>query len=145
MHEIIKNVITSGRFELTDILKKIDTIWIQGDITDQEKEELVTLAREKANPIDSYAPLQKQIELAFNEITKLKDRVSKLEIVGTVQPEPEPVEEYTEYKQPTGAHDAYYKDDKITFNGERFTCIAPEGVAVVWDPTQYPAYWEKAE
>lgn len=142
MYEIIKNVINSGRFELTDLMKKIDTIWIQGDITEEEKTELITLAREKADPSDSYAPLQEQIELAFSEIAGLKDRVTKLETGSEPLPQPEPVE-YPEYKQPTGAHDAYHKDDKVTFNGERYICIAPEGVAVVWSPTDYPAYWQK--
>lgn len=144
MYDVIKNVIESGRFELTDILKKIDTIWLQSDITDEQKTELVALAREKAEPSDSYATLQEQIENAFKEISDLKDRVSTLENGGGTEPEPEP-DEYPEYKQPTGAHDAYHKDDKITYNGVRYICIAPDGVAVVWNPDVYPAYWQKVE
>jgi hypothetical protein len=35
MYDIIKNVITSGSYELTDILKKIDTIWLQGTLTEE--------------------------------------------------------------------------------------------------------------
>lgn len=35
--------------ELINIMKKIDTIWIQSDITDEERTNLITLAREKAN------------------------------------------------------------------------------------------------
>lgn len=142
MYEIIENVIKEGRYELSDILKKIDTKWFQGELTDEEKTELVKLAQEQAKPEDSYAPLQEQIELAFREIAGLKDRVTKLETGSEPLPQPEQ-EEYPEYKQPTGAHDAYHKDDKVTFNGERYICIAPEGVAVVWDPVTYPAYWKK--
>lgn len=144
MYDVIKNVIESGRFELSDILKKIDTIWLQGDITDEQKTELITLAREKANPTNSYAPLQEQIEKAFAEISALTDRVIKLENGGVTPPDPDP-EEYPEYKQPTGAHDAYHRGDKITFNGERYVCVAPDGVAVVWSPSEYPAYWQKVE
>lgn len=33
MYNIIKSVIESGRYELTDMLEKIDVIWIQGGIT----------------------------------------------------------------------------------------------------------------
>lgn len=58
--------------------------------------------------------------------------------------EPE-VDEYPEWKQPTGAHDAYHRGDKITFNGKKYECIAPEGVAVVWDPVTYPAYWQEVK
>lgn len=59
------------------------------------------------------------------------------------EPEPEPEEEYPAWKQPTGAHDAYYKDDKMTFtDGNKYICIAPEGVACVWSPVEYPTYWQ---
>lgn len=142
MYKTIKDVIVSGRFELSELLKKIDTFWLQGDITDTEREELVNLAREKANPSDSYAPLQKQIDRAFEEIEKLKKDVEILKNDG-VEPEPPTEDEYPEYVQPTGGHDAYHKDDKITFEGERYICIAPAGVAVVWSPRDYPEYWKK--
>lgn len=58
--------------------------------------------------------------------------------------EPE-VDEYPEWKQPTGAHDAYYKGDRVTFEGAKYICIAPDGVACTWSPVQYPTYWEKVE
>lgn len=141
MYDVLKNVIESGRYELVDILKKIDTIWIQGDITDDEKTELVKLSQDKANPENSYAPLQEQIDEAFKQIKDLATRVTKLE----TGEEPEPGEEYPEYKQPTGSHDAYYKDDKVTFEGKKYVCIAPEGVSCVWSPTEYPAYWRLVE
>lgn len=143
MYEIVKNVINSGRFELNDILKKIDTLWVQGDITEEQKTELVNLAREKASPEDSYAPLQEQIELAFNEINALKERVDKLENQDP-QPEPDqdPQEEYPPYKQPTGAHDAYNTGDKVTYNGKKYICQMDN---CVWSPDTYPAGWKLAE
>lgn len=149
MYETIKSVIESGRYELSDMLKKIDTIWLQGDISEEQKTELVKLAQEKADPENSYAPLQKQIdnlyEIADRLDTDLKtvtDRVTKLE-GGEVEP---PVDnEYPEYKQPTGSHDAYYKGDKVTFKGKKYICTAPEDYAVVWNPEEYPAYWQLVE
>ena len=107
MKTIIENIILSGRYELSDILKKIDTLWIQGDLTEEEKDALVTLAREKATPENSYAPLQEQIDDLFEkmkiltetmnsnakDIAALKEAVEKLG--ATVTPEePEPEEEY---------------------------------------------------
>lgn len=50
MYNIIKLVIQSKQYDLTDILHKIDTIWVQSSITDEQKEELETLARENADP-----------------------------------------------------------------------------------------------
>ena len=34
MYEIIKNVLTHNNYDLTIILRKIDTIWMQGKLTD---------------------------------------------------------------------------------------------------------------
>lgn len=150
MYEIVKNVITSKIYELSDILTKIDTLWLQNDITEEQRTELISLARQNATPEMSYAPLQKQVDTLFENVTELsasvldlQSRVTKLE--GTEpEPTPEP-EKYPEYVQPTGAHDAYHNGDGVTYNGEKYNCIAPEGVAVVWNPDEYPAYWQKAE
>lgn len=31
----------------------------------------------------------------------------------------------------------------ITFEGNKYKCIVPEGVTCVWSPKDYPAYWNK--
>lgn len=136
MYEVTKNVIRTGSYELTDILAKIDTLWLQGSLTDAERLDLIEMARTQADPSHSFAPLQAQIDA-------LAERVAALE--GKVEPaDPDaPTEEYPEYIQPTGAHDAYHNGDKVTFGGKHYICIAPEGVAVVWSPDVYPAYWEE--
>ena len=139
MYEIIKTVIESKRYELADMLEKIDTMWLQDEITEEQKTELVNLARENAKPENSYSDLQKQINQAFEEIAALKAHVDKLDAT-----EPDP-EEYPEYVQPTGSHDAYHKDNKVTYKGKKYICIAPEDVAVVLDPETYPAYWQIVE
>lgn len=75
MFEIIKNVISEGRYALNDILKKIDTIWIQGDLTDEEKTNLVNMAREHALPENSFAPVQMQIDILAAQVTALKSEI----------------------------------------------------------------------
>lgn len=138
MYEIILSVINTGSFELTDILHKIDTLWLQGDIDDDQRAELINAAREKADPSSSYAPLQEQVDKLADDLTALTTRVSALEGGET-----EPEDEYPAYVQPTGAHDAYHNGDKVTYNGTRYICIAPDGVACVWNPDTYPAYWQE--
>lgn len=136
MFEVIKNVIRSGSFELTDILTKIDTLWLQGSLTDAERMELVGMARAKADPNNSFAPLQAQIDA-------LAARVKALENAAGSADTDAPAEEYPAYVQPTGSHDAYHAGDQVTFQGKRYVCIAPEGAAVVWSPEVYPSYWEE--
>lgn len=153
MYEIIKQVILSGDYELSDMLNKIKKNCVRGDITDEQETELIALAREKATPENSYAGLPSQVDElrelldeTIGTVAILKqdvDAIKKaLEEGGTDIPEPD---KYPEYKQPTGAHDAYYKGDGITWKGEKYDCIAPDGVAVVWNPDEYPAYWKKVE
>lgn len=150
MYEIIKNVIKNKDFELKDILYKINTIWVEGAITEEQKNELDNLARENANPENSYATLQEQLNSAFTEIADLKSRVEALEKTGegtgetggTVEEPTEPVEEdeYPEFVQPTGAHDCYNKGAKITFMGKRYISLID---GCVWDPITYPAGWQE--
>ena len=40
MYSIIQSVINAGSFELTGILRKIDTLWLKGDIDDDRRTEL---------------------------------------------------------------------------------------------------------
>ena len=129
MYEIIKNVILSGNFELTDILSKIDTLWVQGGLTNVQRLALIDMARGKADPRNSFAPLQVQIDALAERIAKLEGQ--------------KPSEDHPQFVQPTGSHDAYRAGDTVTFNGKQYTCIAPEGVAVVWSPEVYPSYWEE--
>lgn len=137
MVNIVKGVISAGRFELKGILAKIDTLWLQGSLTDAERLELIGLARGKADPAHSFAPLQAQIDA-------LAVRVKALEEAAAEPADPEaPADEWPAYVQPTGGHDAYYTGDKVTYNGTHYVCSAPEGVAVVWAPDVYPAYWQE--
>ena len=138
MYSTIKSVIDSGRYELNDILKKIDTLWVQGDITDEQRTELTDLARENADPAQSYAPLQEQIDQAFAQIKALSARVEKLEAGEVQEPAPEP-EEWPEWVQPTGAHDCYNTGDKVTYNGRHYVSKIDGNV---WSPDAYPRGWE---
>ena len=146
MYGIIKAVIGSGRYELSDMLRKIDTVWLQGSITDDQKSELVELARQNALPENSYTSVQKQIDSIFTNLGEMAaairantDAITTLQ-GGTVIP---PVqEEWPEYVQPTGAHDAYSTGDKVTWNGKHYICRMD---GCVWDPDTYPDAWELVE
>ena len=49
MKEIFVNVIEHGDFDLADMLKKIETHHINGNLTDEDREELIAMARQKAS------------------------------------------------------------------------------------------------
>ena len=125
MYEILKEVITSKRYELTDMLRKIDTLWAQGDLDDEQRTELIALAQGNADMTQGVNVLTK--------IEELEQRVRALETGST-----EPGKAYPDYV----VGKWYYNGDKITFEGVKYKCIAPDGVVCVWSPKEYPVYWE---
>lgn len=36
----------------------------------------------------------------------------------------------------------YYNGDEVLFEGEKYICVAPDGVQCVWNPTQQPKHWQ---
>lgn len=146
MYQIIKNVILSKDFELRDILYKINKMYIESTITEEEKTELDELARTNAIAENSYASLEEQVENIYNELDSIKSRLATLESTEegseTEPTEPTEPDEYPPYKQPTGAHDAYNTGAKITFKGEKYTCLID---GCVWSPEEYPQGWKKEE
>ena len=137
IYEIIKNVIESGIYELSDILTKIEKRCFEGQITEAERDELVELARGNANAKNSYAPFQEQIEKLALEVKSLKEDVATLKNSGS-----EEFEEYPEYVQPTGGHDAYKVGDKVTFEEKKYECLMN---GCVWTPKAYPQGWSQVE
>lgn len=140
MYEIIKNVIEAGNYELVNMLKKINTVWIESNIKDEQKQELDELARTNATAENSYAPLQEQINDLYNKYDELKQEIAELKGEGTEEPTESGEDKFPEFVQPTGAHDCYNEGMGCTFNGEKYICLIN---GCVWDPITYPAGWRK--
>lgn len=49
------------------------------------------------------------------------------------------VEEWPEFVQPTGAHDAYMTGDQITFNGQHYVSLIDNNT---YSPETYPQGWQ---
>lgn len=132
MYEIIKNVLIHNDYDLTIILRKIDTIWMQGKLTNDEYNELIDLARGNSNFKNSIDLMEK--------INELEKRIRVLEENGSSSSEgtttEETIEEYVAGKW-------YYNGDKCSYENVNYICIAPDDVVCVWSPKDYPAYWEE--
>lgn len=130
MKTIFENVIARGDYDLSGLLKKIDGYHIEGRLSDDERDELYEKARTGANPAESVDVLAK--------IAELERRVKALEDgqdSGTGSTDVP--DEYEVGKW-------YYKDDKVMYDGKKYTCTAPDGVVCVWSPVEYPAYWAQS-
>lgn len=51
-------------------------------------------------------------------------------------------DEYPAFVQPTGAHDAYNIDDKVTYNGHRYECTMNNNA---YSPDAYPQGWKQID
>ena len=147
MYNIIKDVIGTGKYDLNNIVKKIEKRNIEGTITDEQRDELLSLARQTPDPMYTYRSWQENSQALWQEIEALKAEVRTLvedvaELKGEEPPEaeePEP-DKYLPFVQPTGAHNAYNTGDGVTENGEKFESLMDGNV---WAPSAYPAGWKK--
>lgn len=123
MYNSVLIVIQSGEYDLSDLTKKIDTLWLKSYLTDDERESLTKLAIEKASP-DAGLP-------SFSErLASIEKRVSKLE-GGSSSGGDSGSSDWPEWVQPTGAHDAYAKGSQVTHHGEKYVSQID---ANVWEP-----------
>ena len=129
-------LISSLQYDLQDVLHRIDVMYAAGRLTDEERTELYAYAREHAKSQYDYST---EIESLWTAVRDIRDRLTALEGESAEEPE-EPTDEWPEFKQPTGAHDAYYTGDQITYNGKHYICKMD---GCVWPPDVYPAGWQE--
>lgn len=135
-------VIEVGGFELADLLRRIDVLYVNGRLTDEERESLVEEARDKADPTAAYAPIEERLGALEAWRTEVEQRLAVIE-AGETEP-PEPKDEYPAYKKPTCAEDAYYTGMKMTYtDGKRYECIAPEDYGCTYGPDVLPNMWRE--
>jgi hypothetical protein len=137
-----QTIINAGGYDLIDLTQRIKTMYTMGELTEDEVEQLLKQAQDNAEPDNSYAPLADRVKAIEEWEMTIEDRLAKLESSSSTNPGAleEPADEWPEYKQPTGAHDAYHVGDKITYNGKHYTCIYD---GCVWTPDAYPQGWRE--
>lgn len=126
MRTIFEQAIARGDYDLTAMLQNIDRYHIEGNLTDEDREALYALAREGAQPVYDYAA---KIEAIWAAIHALQGQTPDQD-------------EWPEFVQPTGAHDAYGVGAQVTYNGQRYRCKLAN---CVWSPDAYPDAWELVE
>lgn len=79
MYETFLSIITSGDYKLTDITKKINTMWITGNLTDDQRDNLLSQAAEHLDPETERPENLEMMEKLTARVTDLEKRVSELE------------------------------------------------------------------
>ena len=123
MYEIFKSVIASKTYNLEEMIKKINTRWVEDTLTEEQRKELIALAQKNADPNLSNAPLQKQIEAIAKQQNELKDTVTTLS--ATVQK----IKVWEPYNGIPPIK--WQKGSKCTHNGKKWESMVDNNV---WEP-----------
>ena len=134
MYNSVLIVIQSGEYNLSDLTKKIDTLWLKSYLTDDERESLTKLAIEKANPDAGLPSFSERMAALEKRVSKLEGNLSSGGDSGS--------SDWPEWVRPTGAHNAYAKGSQVTHNGERYVSQID---ANVWEPGMFgsESLWTK--
>lgn len=135
MNDIIKNVIKSKRYDLGELLTKIDTLWVQGSITEEQRLQLISDAQNNAVVENSIDVLKSLYELN-RRVAEVEKQLAELKNGSDI-----PTEEETTTYPPYEVGKWYQNGDIVDFDGQIKKCIAPIGTVCVWSPTEYPPYW----
>lgn len=75
-YEALKNRAASGRYVLADIKAKVNTLWVEGDLTDAQRAELIALADTNYDP--AYSPLSPTEQALAARVTTLEEQLAQI-------------------------------------------------------------------
>lgn len=137
MFNSLKIIINSGSFQLDSMKTRLENLAAHGDITPEQKEQLLGMARVKADAANEI-DVRKLLLEHENRIRALEARLA--ESGETEGGETGEVTLYPEYVVGTPT----VNGDHWSWNGVNYTVAnVPEGHVCVWSPEGYPAYWIK--
>lgn len=150
MKEIIMEVVASGIYNLADVLRKIDTLWFQSSLTDDDRKELIQLAQENANPEYGNKPFQDQLNSILERVLNLENTVSSLcaavKLIGGTVQGTEDIEEWPAWYQWDGVGKSpWQKNTKCTHNEKRWVSQVNDNI---WEPGGlgvHPNIWKESK
>ena len=126
-YEIFKSVILSGSFVLEDMLDKITTMWVQGALTEEEKNELTLMAHTHTTVDGNRAPVQAQLDAIFVILDEVLLEIAKLK--NDTQEAPEGVRAW--YRWDGVGVIPWQTGVQCTHNGAVYTSAIDNNV---WEP-----------
>lgn len=137
MFDLIMGVIRAHTYKDSNaLLAKIQRMYVEGELTEEQYTAL-RAALTEAEPVKTYNA-EAEIDALWKEVRRL---AAIVEAMPEPSPEPEP-EDIPEWVQPTGAHDAYMKGDKVRYKAVVYVSLIDGNV---WSPETYPQGWAVVE
>lgn len=127
MNHVIKSVISAGGYRLAEIQHKVKKLYLLGDITEDQMDELLQLAAEGVSADAERPELLTMIHSLAADIETLKIRLQALE--GC---EDAPAEPYPAWKAWDGISSNYPEGSVVSHNGQLW--ISVFSGQNVWEP-----------
>ena len=146
MYEIIKNIIENGAFRVNDLTNKIDTLWAESKLSDDERNQLVQMMTDHLNP-DSEAPELKELyERLEVRVTALEADVQALK--GGEEPggEEEPGTVTVPAWEPWDGISSKYQYGAVVTHNEKYFLNVLQGMQNTWEPESAGVderYWKE--
>lgn len=126
MYTIIKNRIKAGGFKLADMIRRIREEQWNDTITEAERDELIELANQTANPEAERPEIMEMLKAISDRVTALEQKQAASE------PEDVPSDTHPEWKPWDGISKDYQKGAIVTHNGSTWESVF-EGQNT-WEP-----------
>lgn len=75
MYEIFWNVIENGLFKVNDLTDKINTIWIDGGLSQEERDRLLRSMIDHLNPATEAPELEQKIEKISKQVIDIQSSI----------------------------------------------------------------------
>lgn len=143
MYDIIKNIIENGIFKVNDLSVKIDTLWAESKLSDDERSELVQMMTGHLNPATEAPDIADRLERLESRLSKVEEDISALQGEST-----EPgLGEVTipEWEPWDGVSNKYQYGAVVLHNGKYFQNVL-SGQQNVWEPESAGVderYWKE--
>ena len=144
MYDIIKNIIENGIFRVSDLTNKIDTLWAESKLSDDERSLLVQMMTDHLNPNSEAPELKEMYERLEARVATQEEEVKKLK-----GEEPGGGEEGTvtvpAWEPWDGISDKYKYGAVVTHNGKYFLDVL-QGMQNTWEPESAGVderYWKE--
>lgn len=143
MYEIIKTIIENGIFRVNDLSNKIDTLWAESKLRDEERNQLVQMMAEHLNPASEAPELKDMYE-------RLEARVSTLEAEAQALKGEEPGggEESGTVPvwEPWDGISSKYQYGAVVTHNEKYFLNVLQGMQNTWEPESVGVderYWKE--
>ena len=148
LYGIIKQVIESKDYKLSEITGRIEKRCFEGRISEEERDELLAMANQNASADKEKAAMQNQIDALFEIVKELALEIKALKEGAGETPEetPEETEEYPQWQRWNGIDKIPYQtDSKCTHNGVKYISMVDNNIWEPGAPGVYENIWKKVE